>query len=76
MRSRAQEQLSAKKSLIDKIYQDIAAHKHDVSLLQKQTEEVQKHQETLSEYLKAQPPPRNPHRATPLSPELTASAGV
>jgi hypothetical protein len=57
MRSRAQEQLSAKKSLIDKLYQDIAAHKHDLLLLQKQTDDVQKQQEVLEEYLKVPPPP-------------------
>lgn len=53
MRSRAQEQLSSKKSLIDKLYQDIAAHKHDLQLLQKQTEDVQRQQESLEDYLKA-----------------------
>jgi hypothetical protein len=70
MRSRALEQLSSKKSLIDKIYQDIAAHKHDVQLLQKQTEDVQKHQETLNEYLKARPTP------TASPPVLTSGSGV
>lgn len=57
MRSRAQEQLSAKKSLIDKLHQDIAAHKHDLLLLQKQTDDVQRQQEVLEEYLKVPPPP-------------------
>jgi hypothetical protein len=56
MRSRAQEQLSSKKSLIDKLYQDIAAHKHDLQLLQKQTEDVQRQQESLEDYLKALSP--------------------
>ncbi len=53
MRSRAQEQLTSKKSSIDKLHQEIACHKHDVLLLQKQTEDVQKQQESLNEYLKA-----------------------
>ena len=53
MRSRAQEQLTSKKSVIDKLHVEIAEHKHDVMLLRKQTEDVQKQQETLNEYLKA-----------------------
>ena len=53
MRSRAQEQLTSKKSSIDKLHQEIACHKHDVLLLQKQTDDVQKQQESLNEYLKA-----------------------
>jgi septal ring factor EnvC (AmiA/AmiB activator) len=53
MRSRAQEQLTSKKSSIDKLNQEIACHKHDLLLLQKQTEDVQKQQESLNEYLKA-----------------------
>ena len=71
MRSRAQEQLSAKKSVIDKLHQDISAHRHDVILLQKQTEDVQKQQESLNEYLKARhicfhsnPQPHSPLRPT------------
>ncbi len=61
MRSRAQEQLSSKKSAIDKLYQDIAEHKHDLLLLQKQTDDVQKQQESLEEYLKAPPPTAHFH---------------
>jgi len=53
MRSRAHEQLSSKKSLIDKLHDDISAPVHDLHLLQKQTEDVQKQHETLNEYLKA-----------------------
>jgi hypothetical protein len=53
MRSRAQEQLTSKKSVIDKLHLDIAEHKHDLMLLRKQTEDVQKQQESLNEYLKA-----------------------
>lgn len=53
MRSRAQEQLTSKKSSIDKLHQEIACHKHDLLLLQKQTDDVQKQQESLNEYLKA-----------------------
>lgn len=73
MRARAQEQLSSKKSLIDKLYQDIAEHKHDLLLLQKQTDDVQKQQESLNEYLKVRCQPRRPH--TPAHP-VTRCAGV
>jgi peptidoglycan hydrolase CwlO-like protein len=60
MRARAQEQLSSKKSLIDKLYQDIAEHKHDLLLLQKQTDDVHKQQESLNEYLKVRGLPTQP----------------
>ena len=39
-------------SQIDQLHQEIAAHTHDVQLLQKQTDEVQKQHESLSEYIK------------------------
>jgi hypothetical protein len=75
MRARAQEQLTSKKSLIDKLHLDIAEHKHDLMLLRKQTEDVQKQQESLNEYLKAlHPLLYNPKPL--ISPIMTSCTGI